>query len=341
MTETITIIPESIRLIKMTDAEYFSEKYRDYVSNSRLNLINPDQNGSPEIYTNGMKSKFSDSFELGTAIHAMVLQPEYFTISPVIKPNAKLGFFADIVYALEKTGLTRKKAIEEGSISADYYANKLSSKRLETALTACEPYWEERKIFEKEFYTDDIISKGIEPLFLSDAIKSKFIPCLNGVEKSRINSILFPDFAESYNEYAILAEVEVKTEHHTKIMKVKAKLDNFTINHMTKEIVLNDLKTTGTFVNRFMGNYAIIEGEKIWFDGSFQKFRYYRQIAMYLWLLKCALYYIKDIDYVLKANMLVIETIPEFKNRICAVNKIQIKKGIDEFKKLLLLASYI
>lgn len=34
---------ESIRREKISDQEYFSKKYSNYISNSRLKLINPDQ----------------------------------------------------------------------------------------------------------------------------------------------------------------------------------------------------------------------------------------------------------------------------------------------------------
>ena len=69
----IEIIPESIELIKLTDEEYFSNKYKDYISNSKLSLLNPDEEGSIEKYESGFDSKFSDSFELGGAVHAIVL----------------------------------------------------------------------------------------------------------------------------------------------------------------------------------------------------------------------------------------------------------------------------
>ena len=38
---------------KMSDEEYFSSKYTNYISNSRLKLINPNQNGSPSKYKEG------------------------------------------------------------------------------------------------------------------------------------------------------------------------------------------------------------------------------------------------------------------------------------------------
>lgn len=58
-------MPETIQCIKMTDEEYFSEKYRGYISNSRLALINPEQGGSPEKYADGFEGGFNASFQLG------------------------------------------------------------------------------------------------------------------------------------------------------------------------------------------------------------------------------------------------------------------------------------
>jgi len=60
---------------------------------------------------------------------------------------------------------------------------------------------------------------------------------------------------------------------------------------------------------------------------------------MYLWLLNCAMHYTRGIDYKLKANMLVVETIPTFQSRIYAVKKKHILQGIEEFKNLLILVA--
>ena len=46
----VSPIMDSLVIDKITDEVYFSEKYADYISNSRLKLINPDQGGSPEQY---------------------------------------------------------------------------------------------------------------------------------------------------------------------------------------------------------------------------------------------------------------------------------------------------
>ena len=334
----IEIIPESIQLIKMTDEEYFSEKYKDYISNSKLSLINPDQEGSPELYKEGIVSKYSDSFELGSVVHAMVLQSEYYKISDIRKPSGKLGQFADKVYLYEKEGFNRDEAINKASTDADYYSGKLTKNRLETALKSCIPYWEEREKYESELSSQEIID-----LYVSSNIFDKYSLCMIGVNSNqKFKKLLNPEYflepVEIYNEYAILAELKITQDSGIKIVKIKAKLDNFTIDHENQIITLNDLKTTGKPVSYFMGNFVSTEsGEKVWYDGSFQKYHYYRQIGLYLWLLNLTLYHTRGLQYKLRSNMLVIETIPEYKSRVCSVSKKYILEGLSEFKKLIML----
>lgn len=278
--DSISIVPESIQIIKMTDEEYFSAKYKDYISNSKLSLINPDQNGSPELYKEGITSKYSDSFELGSVIHAMLLQCDSYRVNDIRKPSGKLGQFADKVYTYENEGLSREEAIEKASIDADYYAGKLTQKRLDAALETCIPYWEQRKEYETESNLEEVID-----LYVSDAIFNKYSSCMDGIKvNKKFNKLLKPEHifepAEVFNEYAILAEIDVQQGDEIKRIKIKAKLDNFTIDHENETVTLNDLKTTGKLASYFMGNLVRTEtGEEVWYDGSFQKYHYYRQMG--------------------------------------------------------------
>ena len=130
----IEIIPETIQLLKMDDEVYFSEQYRDYISNSRLGLIDlNDTEGSIEKYLSGFDNAYNASFELGSAIHATTLQNDSFYISTFRKPGGKLGLFIEKVYALRNKGLTIQEAINKGSSEADYYAGKLSGTRLKNS----------------------------------------------------------------------------------------------------------------------------------------------------------------------------------------------------------------
>lgn len=62
----LTPLIDTLRLEKIDDAIYFSEKYNGYVSNSRLGLLNPRQEGSPEKFFAGFKPVgYAPALELG------------------------------------------------------------------------------------------------------------------------------------------------------------------------------------------------------------------------------------------------------------------------------------
>lgn len=63
----ITPLIETLRLEKITDNEYFSERYKNFISNSRLSLIYDKNTKSitPDKFFSGFKSGFNTSFILG------------------------------------------------------------------------------------------------------------------------------------------------------------------------------------------------------------------------------------------------------------------------------------
>lgn len=338
MNITIQLIPESVQLIKISDEEYFNNpEWKNHISNSRLGLINPDEDGSIEKYLNGLDSTYSASYEVGTAVHNMTLQPEYYEIAPIFKPSAKMGLFADKAYELgARDENVDKNILKKASEKSDYYSKSFTENRIKSALEKCVPYWKDRAKWESENVSDKDI------MFLSEKIFDTQQLCMNSILSDRQivrtlrPSSLDPDSVESYNEYAIIASIKVifedKFEH---ILHLKGKLDNFIINHETEEIVLNDLKTTGKNGKYFMGNeYYSEETGKTLIDGSFQKYHYYRQMAMYGWLLKCYCLS-RDIQYPMKSNMLVVETIPDHAAFLYSVKNEYIQKGLNEFKKLI------
>jgi hypothetical protein len=275
----VTIRPDSIQIIKLTDEEYFRD-YPDYVSNSKLSLIDPSEGGSVEKYNSGFQSSYSESFELGSAVHSMILQPEFYEISEIKKPSGKLGLFADEMYKYqEEIILTLREEMLLASKAVDYYANSFTENRQAAALEACIPYWKARKEFEERLVSDK------EQIRLSEAMASKLDMCMGGINgNKKILNTLRPtgilSNAEVYNEYAIFAIVDIELDDgRTVDLGIKAKLDNFTINHETEELTLNDLKTTGKPVNFFMGNNVRVGNDFVWYDGSFQKFHYYRQMG--------------------------------------------------------------
>ena len=88
----LTPLIDTLKLVKIDDAEYFSSKYGSYISNSRLGLLNPFQGGSTDAFFAGFKDEgFVSSLVIGSAVHCLTLQDESFELAPALgKPTAKL-----------------------------------------------------------------------------------------------------------------------------------------------------------------------------------------------------------------------------------------------------------
>ena len=321
----IKIIPESVKLLRLSDEEYFSDTYKDYISNSSLSLLDPANNGSIKKFLDGYKNDYSESFELGSAVHLECLQKGEYKIIDIDKPTSKLGVFSEKLYNLRKGGLPIYKAIQEASIQANYYANKLNDKKIKNALTQLLPYYLQRLELPEDNYVilPSRLYEKYTMMMKSINSNKKFLAKLNPNDE-------FKDNVKIYNEYAILCEIDIDG----RIIKFKGKLDNFTVDEENKKITLNDLKTTGKPINYFMGNYIYKEnGERQWYNGSFQRYNYYRQLAVYLILLKKALPQYSDYSY--NCNMLVVEALPDYKSDIFKVSLKHLQQGLEEFKNLL------
>ena len=334
MHRNVKLIPlfDTIQLIEMSDEEYFSEKWAGYISNSKLALINPDQDGSPQIYKEGLSKhpKYSDSLVFGSAVHELVLQPkEFAVVNNVDRPTAKMGAMADELYKtfLSNKGVVSDKDIIAASDKIDYYKGKMDSIKIENVKDKCINYWWDRRDWETEHN-----NSGIEPIYLDPKSREKLQLCLASVEANKeVQDLLHPKgvFEEpiSMNEAALFMDVKAEHEGKETILKLKGKLDNFTIDIETNEVVLNDLKTTGHWL--------------IDFGDSFKKYHYNRQMAMYAWMLRSYVqkqYNIKPSS--LMANMLLVCTVPDYRAGVFRVTNGEIRKGFLEFKDLLQRVAY-
>ena len=334
MHRNVKLIPllDTIQLIEMSDEEYFSDKWAGYISNSKLALINPDQDGSPQIYKEGLSKhpKYSDSLVFGSAVHELVLQPGEFKVADnVDRPTAKMGAMADELY---RTFLSNKGVVSDDDIIAasnkiDYYKGKMDSIKIENVKDKCINYWWDRRDWESEHNNSEI-----EPIYLDPKSREKLQLCLASVEANiEVQDLLHPKgvFEEpiSMNEAALFMDVKAEHEGKETILKLKGKLDNFTIDIETNEVVLNDLKTTGHWL--------------IDFGDSFKKYHYNRQMAMYAWMLRSYVekqYNIKPSS--LMANMLLVCTVPDYRAGVFRVTNGEIRKGFLEFKDLLQRVAY-
>ena len=154
MLEEIKITPliETIEYLDISDEEYFGDAYSDYISNSRLKLINPEQGGSPALYKAGLEadSRYSDSLYFGSAVHDLILQPESFIlVETVNRPTAKAGFMADELYlTFVANHVVTADEIIAASNKISYYKGKMDADKMEALRVKCEDYYAQRTAYE-------------------------------------------------------------------------------------------------------------------------------------------------------------------------------------------------
>lgn len=322
----LTPLIDSLKLEKIDDSVYFSEKYKNYISNSRLGLM---KSGGPEAFFAGFKPIYSSSLDLGSTVHEISLQSDLFTIcEEVDKPTAKLGVLSDKIYNMLKGGLPTPEQICNVASEIDYYHGLLTEKQIQNVFDKCTSYWTSRKDFEAS-YTD---SK--EVIFLDKRTRETAQNCILALKNNKyIQDILHPksDFVEviSENEQAILLDVLVEIPELSAkfVLKLKSKLDNYIINAMENEIQVNDIKTLGRVVSEFNINI--------------EKYGYNREIAMYSFLLSLVVkkYYNLDNPNV-KGHYLVVSTIPQYYTKVVPMTKKMFIEGFSEFKNLLKRVAY-
>ena len=318
----IKLITNSVeRLVDIPDEDYFGEGYKKYISNSSMTLINPSQGGSPSKFLTGFSNKKSGgALELGTAVHRMLLEKGEFFIDDVVKPTGKVAQIMETYFSLISEGCEDLDwAIREACIEAEYYVGKLTQVRIENVLR-------DGKVYLDHLYDKENCQGCIT---LTQDHKDKLDKCLESVKNNKtLLHLLEGELSNNFirhNEDVFIIKVEAVIppkddgdfEDKTKELLIKAKIDNWSIDFENKVVTLNDLKTTGNSIADFAGGTSEnmnLDGEiyttKI--EGSFSKFHYFRQMKLYLDILKA--YAEKEYGaceengWTFKCNMLVVET---------------------------------
>lgn len=325
---TIKITPllDTLVLEDISDQEYFSEKYSNRISNSRLGLL---KSKGAKAFFNNEKLGFNQSFEFGSNLHALTLEPEsYELIEGVNKPTAKAGLVADWLYKGEGT-FPSDDDIKVASIKCSYYKDKLTQKRIDEFRLKAEPYWKQRFLYETKNPKSDKIR-----IFTDEKSQTLLKNCLNSLNNNQqIQELLHPSglTEDPYSacERTILMDIKVDIPGYDSVIyKFKSKLDNFSIDKEINTITVNDLKTTSRLANEF-GNVV-------------DYYSYNREIAIYSWLLSyCSEKFFNMSKPNIKGNFLVISTIPEYNSLVYPMTPELYRKGFKEFIYLLRVVAYL
>jgi len=321
----ITPILDSLKLEDIDDAIYFSERYKNYISNSRLGVLKKD---GVKAFFKGIPQVYNPSFETGTLIHENVLEPDkYEVIEGVFKPTAKAGLMADALYKTDGT-IPTDDEIKAQSYIIGYYKDKLTPNRIKEFRDKAEPYWRDRFLYEQ----NNPFKKGNKKRIYTDERNFELLTnCLKTLsENSEIQKLLHPTGLVEEpivgNEKTILMDIQMEIPgYEPRIYKLKAKLDNFSIDIEENVITINDLKTTSR--------------PAVQFDPTF--FSYQREIAFYSYLLKQIVKKYYNIENpTIKGNFLVVSTIPEYNTLVYPMTPKLFKSGWEEIKYLLKIVGY-
>lgn len=324
----VTPLLDTLKLENISDDVYFSEKYSNYISNSRLGLL---KTKGAKAFFEGLKNDgtFNVSFDFGDKLHKLVLQPEsYILIDDIFKPTAKAGVVADFLYRPD--GITpTDDDIKVASIKCNYYKDKLTTNRLSEFRQKSEPYWRDRFLFEQNNPPSE---EAKERIYTDEKSCGLLKSCLDSLGKDdSIQKLLHPKglCEDPYfaNERTILLDVEIEVpEYEPKIFKIKAKVDNFIIDKEENKIVVNDLKTTSKLARDFDPGY----------------YSYQREIAGYSWLLKMCAKKFFDLDNCkVEGNFLVVSIVPDFNTLVYPMDNYMFVKGWKEYSYLLKTAAYL
>lgn len=324
----IVPVMDSIRKEEIDDATYFSKPYAKYISNSRLKYIDPSEGGSWEEFCNPSHISTS-SLNIGSAVHEVLLQPESFELAPKMgKPSAKLGAVIDEVYKLRQDGYSIYDAIKAASNNVDYFKNTIDKKipsviekGLEYYKKLHEPRWvcsekEQIMLCDKDW---DIVNACLESCYNNKQIMNYLHP-----------TDIWGDPIESYCEDALFMDfLVVYKGKKCETLPFKLKIDNWTIDPENKIVTLNDLKTTGKSVEKFM--------HPEW--GSFAHYHYFRQMYVYglvLWYYCQQKYGVsKQAGWKMDFNILAVQTLPDYTSQRFNISRDWLKKGQIEFEMLM------
>lgn len=327
---------DSVERLEMNDPEYFA---MPAISNSQLGLLQE----SPQKFLEGFKNeaKYVASFDLGSSIHQLLLEKDKYFLSNFDKPGGKVGLIMQDVHKWMKEGDASSvdDLIQKACKIWDYYSDSLTPKRLETLKEKGIPYLE---------FLNESNKEGM--IVLTDDMREKCSKCVGSIKSNKYaNDLIYPNKfgVLSFSEDVMIMDTKATFENGEElILKLKGKIDNWSIDLETNTITLNDLKSTGKEINKFPGKwekniYSNNDKDMYFVEGSFQKYKYYRQMFMYGHLLRA---YVSKMygkrNWIIKVNIIAVETINPFRSMVFRVGPRWIDYGKKEYGDLIRKAAY-
>lgn len=323
----ITPILDSLKLENISDEIYFSKRYSNYISNSRLGKLLKD--GAEEFFKGFVQQEYNPSFFFGSLLHQLYLQPEsYEVVNNVFTPTAKARLMALELYNPDGT-TPNDDEIKIASYKIGYYKDKLTPSRITELREKCNQFWRDRYLYENN---NPIKESDKERLYIDEKSYNLLECCLNSINNNdEFNKLIHPegllDTPYSANEQTILLDVQIEIpDYEPRIFKLKSKLDNFTIDKEENVITVNDLKTTSKLAKEFDPTY----------------FHYQRELGFYSYMLKlCTEKFFNLFKPNIKGNFLVISTVPDYNSLVYPMTSKLFKQGFEEFRYLLKVAAYL
>lgn len=317
----------------MTDEEYFAHPA---ISNSKLGLINRKQGGSPLKYILGFdeKDSYRKALETGTNIHLAILEPKRYVVSDTMKPSGKIAPVVERIFHHRDKGLSILDSIEKACQEVNYGQSYKPETRLKNVIEGGLLYYVFLRTKDNKVCMAADVYESVTKAVNSIQANAEAMYCLNPPERDVFNeNAYFQTVTVTITNPMLGLDTDVE-------LMLKCKIDNWSIDRVNKIVTLNDLKSTSSPIDLFDGYLEEFPHPR-YIMGSFQKWRYYRQMAMYLDILRHNVEKMVGLGFTFEVNMIVVETRHPYQSRVFKVCDQTLEYGRKEYKELLKDAAYV
>lgn len=245
----------------MEKQNYYNVGSRDsiVISSSSLKSIDPSSGGSPQqflaFFDDKTEEKENKALKMGKLIHLWAENKDNFFVSETPKPSEIMGLIADRCLEEVKfnnADFTRQLACNI-SLAMNYQPKWLLPTRMTNVYDGISAYvWEV------------IQSQDDNQIYLTVKEAEVIEKCVESINKHPLAKELLFMQDNDFSNKQTFKEQEVFWEQLGLLFK--AKIDDFTIDHERKVVIVNDLKSMGSSVYEYK---------------NFKYYKTYRQFAFY------------------------------------------------------------